>query len=114
MIEKKPPHVSVHEKIYRHSLEGRRERKAKIHGKYRDSFPSYRRITFYNTVRTLPENAPQDMKDENEKASKEKWLALEKGYPHLPAQSNLMIGTKRGEGKVFIGTKGRIKKRPKR
>jgi len=76
-----------------------------------DPFPKFNKIRIKHNVRKLHENASEDEIEANKEISVETFVVLKKGYPNLPADENLMIGKKRGNGKTFIGTKGRIRTR---
>lgn len=105
---KKRRGLSVREKIRLTSATHRREQKQRRKGQYADPFPAYKYKTIQHPVRALSEDATEAEKEDNKLASSDKVLILSKGYPNLPTQRGIQIGEKRGNGKRYIASKGRI------
>ena len=108
---KKKKKLSVKEIIRRSSSKFRKEQKARRKGKYTDPFPDYEYVHFKQQVRKLRDDATEDEKEANAEAAVETALVMKKGYPNLPTQRGIQIGKTRGNGKTFIGSKGRIRTR---
>ena len=105
---RKKKQQSVKTKIFLSGAKFRRARKRALAGKYTQPFPNYKYKTFQHKVRKLREDATDAEKEANREASMQPALLLEKGYHNLPTQQGIQIGKKRGNGKTFVGTKGRL------
>lgn len=103
--------LSVMDKVRRDSAKFRRAMKNRNRHRHADPFPNHKYVVYKEQVKKLREDASEDEKEANKEMAFTKALVLEKGYANLPTQRGIQIGTKRGNGKTFIGTKGRIRTR---